>query len=79
MGPRAGLDGWKISSSLGFDPGPSSPQSVEYCSILLINPVCVTEAGISAELIAILAESSWFSSVSPSKSCVSHSHIPSLS
>ena len=28
MGPRAGLDGWKISSPPGFDPGPSSPQSV---------------------------------------------------
>jgi len=23
--PRAGLDGWKISSLPGFDPGPSSP------------------------------------------------------
>jgi hypothetical protein len=28
---------------------------------------------------AILAESSWFSSVSPSKCCLSHSHIPNLS
>ena len=28
VGPRADLDGRKISSSLGFDPGPSSPQSV---------------------------------------------------
>ena len=28
MGPRAGLDGRKISSSPGFDPGPSSPYSV---------------------------------------------------
>ena len=28
MGPRAGLDGWKISSPPGFDPGPSSPLSV---------------------------------------------------
>jgi hypothetical protein len=28
VGPRAGLDGRKISSPLGFDPGPSSPQSV---------------------------------------------------
>ena len=25
MGPRAGLDGRKISSPPGFDPGPSSP------------------------------------------------------
>jgi len=25
VGPRAGLDGRKISSPLGFDPGPSSP------------------------------------------------------
>ena len=25
MGPKAGLDGRKISSSPGFDPGPSSP------------------------------------------------------
>jgi len=25
VGPRIGLDGWKISSSPGFDPGPSSP------------------------------------------------------
>jgi len=25
VGPRAGLDGWKISSQPGFDPGPSSP------------------------------------------------------
>ena len=25
MGARAGLDGHKISSPLGFDPGPSSP------------------------------------------------------
>ena len=28
MSPRAGLDGRKISSPPGFDPGPSSPQSV---------------------------------------------------
>ena len=28
MGPRAGLDGRKISSPQGFDPGPSSPLSV---------------------------------------------------
>ena len=28
MGPRAGLDGRKISSPPGFDPGPSSLQSV---------------------------------------------------
>ena len=28
VGPRADLDGRKISSPLGFDPGPSSPQSV---------------------------------------------------
>ena len=28
VGPRAGLDGRKISSPQGFDPGPSSPQSV---------------------------------------------------
>ena len=28
MDPRAGLDGRKISSPPGFDPGPSSPQSV---------------------------------------------------
>ena len=28
MGPRTGLDGRKISSPPGFDPGPSSPQSV---------------------------------------------------
>ena len=28
MGPRAGLDGRKIMSSPGFDPGPSSPWSV---------------------------------------------------
>ena len=28
MGPRAGLDGRKISSPLGLDPGPSSPWSV---------------------------------------------------
>ena len=27
MGPRAGLDGRKISSPPGFDPGPSSPGS----------------------------------------------------
>ena len=26
MGPRAGLDGRKISSPPGFDPRPSSPQ-----------------------------------------------------
>jgi len=25
VGPRAGLDGLKISSQPGFDPGPSSP------------------------------------------------------
>ena len=24
VGPRVGLDGWKISSPPGFDPGPSS-------------------------------------------------------
>ena len=28
MGPKAGLDGRKISSPPGFDPGPSSPYSV---------------------------------------------------
>ena len=28
MGPSAGLDGRKISPPPGFDPGPSSPQSV---------------------------------------------------
>ena len=28
VGPRAGLDGRKISSPPGFDPGPSSPYSV---------------------------------------------------
>ena len=28
MGPRAGPDGCKISPPQGFDPGPSSPQSV---------------------------------------------------
>ena len=28
VGPRASLDGRKISSPPGFDPGPSSPQSV---------------------------------------------------
>jgi len=28
VGPRARLDGRKISSPPGFDPGPSSPQSV---------------------------------------------------
>jgi len=28
VGPRAGLDGRKISSPPGLDPGPSSPQSV---------------------------------------------------
>ena len=28
VGPRAGLDGLKISSSPGIDPGPSSPHSV---------------------------------------------------
>ena len=28
MGPRDGLDGRKISSPLGFDPGPYNPWSV---------------------------------------------------
>jgi len=28
VGPRAGLNGRKISSTPGFDPGPSSPYSV---------------------------------------------------
>ena len=28
MGPRAGLDGWNISSPLRFDPGPSNSWSV---------------------------------------------------
>jgi len=28
VGPRAGVDGRKISSPPGFDPGPSSPWSV---------------------------------------------------
>jgi len=28
VGPRAGLDGRKISSPPGFEPGPSSPYSV---------------------------------------------------
>ena len=30
VGPRAGLDGWKISSPPGFDPGPSSPLLSRY-------------------------------------------------
>ena len=30
MGPRAGLDGRKISSLPGFDPGPSSPSQSLY-------------------------------------------------
>ena len=29
MGPRAGLDGLKISSPAGFDPGRSSPKSLD--------------------------------------------------
>jgi len=28
VGPRAGLDGWKISYQSGFVPGPSRPWSV---------------------------------------------------
>jgi len=28
VGPRAGMDGRKVSSPPGFDPGPSSPYSV---------------------------------------------------
>ena len=28
VGPRAGLNGWKISFPPELDPGPSSPQSV---------------------------------------------------
>ena len=35
MGPRAGLKGRKISSPLGFDPGPSSPYSVTIPTELL--------------------------------------------
>jgi len=30
VGPRAGLDGRKISSPPGFDPGPSSPQISDF-------------------------------------------------
>jgi len=30
VGPRASLDGWKILSTLGFDPGLSSPYRNEY-------------------------------------------------
>jgi len=30
VGPRGGLDGRKISSPTGFDPGPSSPQLSRY-------------------------------------------------
>ena len=30
VGPRAGLDGWKISSPQGFDRGPSSPYLSRY-------------------------------------------------
>ena len=34
VGPRAGLDGRKFSSPLGFDPGTSSPQlATVYCDI----------------------------------------------
>ena len=36
VGPRAGLDGRKISSPPVFDPGPSSPQSVAIPSELHI-------------------------------------------
>jgi len=35
VGPRAGLDGWKISSPLEFDLGPSSPKSVAMPTELL--------------------------------------------
>ena len=35
MGPRAGLDGRKVSSPPEFDPGPSSPQSVAIATELL--------------------------------------------
>ena len=42
MGLRAGLDGRKISSPLGFDPGPSSPYSVAIPTELPgPRPVCV--------------------------------------
>ena len=35
MGSRAGMDGRKISSPPGFDPGPPSPQSVAIPTELL--------------------------------------------
>jgi len=40
VGPRAGLDGQKISSSPEFDPGPSSPWSVATPTELLGPPRC---------------------------------------
>jgi len=48
MGPRAGLEGRKISSPLGFDPGPSKILADNLCKILhdnmddsYIKPKCV--------------------------------------
>ena len=41
MGPRARLDGRKISSPLRFDPGPSSPESVAIPTELPSPHTCV--------------------------------------
>ena len=41
MGHRAGLDGRKISSPPGFDPGPSSPQSIAIPTELLVPQIYI--------------------------------------
>ena len=46
MGPRAGLDGRKISSPPGFDPGPSSPQSVEFDIRVFFENLSVQSSGV---------------------------------
>ena len=53
VGPRAGLDGRKISSQPGFDPGPSSPKSVTVLTELP-NPPRSLYSSLNSRLILVL-------------------------
>ena len=57
MDPRAGLDGRKMSSPPGFDPGPSSPAYISGISIfqIIINILHLSEA----QLLNILNRILW--------------------
>ena len=69
MGPRAGLDGRKISSPPGFDPGPPSPYSVAIPTELP-GPDTNSYANLSHDTLFIIQYV--YISVCAIVSCVSH-------